>query len=66
MRAEDYELMHTLESDFWWFVGMRQITGSLLHRYLRTHPQEILDVGCGTGINLLSVAGLFRPDKMIG
>jgi hypothetical protein len=30
MNSEDYKLLHDLENDFWWFVGMRAITASLL------------------------------------
>jgi SAM-dependent methyltransferase len=66
MRKEDHDLMHMLESNFWWFVGMRQIKGALLSRHLSCAPQDILDVGCGTGINLLWMAQQFRPRRVIG
>ncbi len=66
MRKEDYDLMHVLESDFWWFVGMRRITGALLSRHLTAAPRDILDVGCGTGINLLWMVQQFRPERIIG
>jgi methylase of polypeptide subunit release factors len=66
MRKEDYYLMHLLESDYWWFVGMRRITRALLDRYVREAPKSILDVGCGTGINLLMLRGRFRPQRIVG
>lgn len=50
MQTEDYESLAQLEAQFWWFVGMRAITATLLdplHRELR--DRCILDAGCGTG-----------------
>ncbi len=43
--------MSDLEDKLWWFLGMRQISGALLERYLpaRGRERSILDVGCGTG-----------------
>ena len=50
MRAEDYEDLYELEEDFWWFVGMRKITATLLDPLCpRVQDRFILDVGCGTG-----------------
>ncbi len=66
MRQEDYDLMHTLEDDYWWFAGMRKITAALLSRYLERAPRDILDVGCGTGINLLWMSQQFRPERVMG
>jgi SAM-dependent methyltransferase len=58
--------MHALESDFWWFVGMRRITGALLRRHLSQAPNDVLDMGCGTGINLLWMSREMRPRRVIG
>jgi SAM-dependent methyltransferase len=66
MRKEDYDLMHALESDYWWFAGMREVTSALLSRYLASAPRDILDVGCGTGINLLWMTQQFRPERVVG
>ena len=50
MRSEDYEYLYALEEDFWWFVGMRKITATLLDPLCpRMQDRFILDVGCGTG-----------------
>ncbi|HEX4949491.1 MAG TPA: class I SAM-dependent methyltransferase, partial [Blastocatellia bacterium] len=53
MQTEDYQYLYDLEAQFWWFVGMRDITASLLDPYLpQTQDRVILDAGCGTGGNL--------------
>jgi SAM-dependent methyltransferase len=50
MKPQDYEYLYELEEDFWWFAGMREITGSLLNPILsRDADLRILDAGCGTG-----------------
>jgi len=54
MRAEDYNYLYELEDHFWWFPGMRAITGALLDQYCGAkYDRKILDAGCGTGSNLL-------------
>lgn len=54
MEIEDYQYLYELEDRFWWFAGMRAITGALLSQY---YPAEcdrtILDAGCGTGANVI-------------
>jgi SAM-dependent methyltransferase len=53
MQTEDYEYLHALEGNFWWFAGMREITAALLDQALpRSVNRRILDAGCGTGGNL--------------
>lgn len=53
MRTEDYQDLFELEEEFWWFVGMRQITGALLDAALPDEvSRTILDAGCGTGSNV--------------
>jgi len=49
MEQEEYQYLFDLEERLWWFVGMREITQSLLERFLpRERPLRILDAGCGT------------------
>ena len=57
MQTEDFIHLYELEERFWWFVGMRSITAALLDPLcLPTPAQMILDVGCGTGGNLVWLA----------
>lgn len=58
--------MHLLETDFWWFVGMRKVTEAFLLRCVTRAPRDVLDVGCGTGINLLWMSGRFKPGRIVG
>ena len=50
MEPEDFAYLFDLESDFWWFVGMRDITAAILDPICATPiDRQILDAGCGTG-----------------
>ena len=53
MRADDYADLYALEADLWWFQGMRAVTGSLLDPVCPPgRDRQVLDAGCGTGLNL--------------
>jgi ubiquinone/menaquinone biosynthesis C-methylase UbiE len=53
MHTEDYQDLYDLEANYWWFVGMRELTAVLLDPFLATpRDRTILDAGCGTGGNL--------------
>ncbi len=54
MREDYYSDYFEFEQNNWWFVSRRRILRALLKKYLKgTHePFQILDAGCGTGINL--------------
>ena len=53
MERSYYQEYFFFEQDNWWFVSRRRILMSLLRKHLpRGAPLEILDAGCGTGINL--------------
>ena len=52
MRVEEFEFLYRLEATYWWFVGMRRITDSLMSDKLAEENIRILDAGCGTGFNL--------------
>jgi ubiquinone/menaquinone biosynthesis C-methylase UbiE len=60
MELQEYKTMFSVEDQHWWYVGMQQITTSLLTHFFPHHPNlQILDAGCGTGaaINYLSSFG---------
>ena len=49
MQPQDYAYLYELEENYWWFVGMREITQALLDPILPNRPARVLDAGCGTG-----------------
>lgn len=61
MQAAQFHLHAEIEERHWWFVARRQILHSLIRRILPTMQDlTILDVGCGTGANLGSLAAEYR------
>src|SRR5262245_6262039 len=66
MQTEDYEYLYRLEEDFWWFAGMREITGVLLDPFLPPRDRVILDAGCGTGGNLEWLARYAANGRIVG
>jgi ubiquinone/menaquinone biosynthesis C-methylase UbiE len=52
MRAKDFEDLYSTEEKMWWFTGMREISAALLDDLLPQNTRNILDIGCGTGLNL--------------
>lgn len=59
MEPEAYAELERLETEHWWYRGMRAISAELL-RPLEPDaaPLRILDAGCGTGGNLRTLASM--------
>jgi SAM-dependent methyltransferase len=53
MKPEELHNIHAAEQQFWWYQGMRAITGALLAGARIPHGGVGLDAGCGTGFNAL-------------
>ncbi len=51
----EYEKMYQVESEHWWYRGLRCV---LLYWIEKFSPEEILDAGCGTGLNMLTLRSL--------
>jgi ubiquinone/menaquinone biosynthesis C-methylase UbiE len=52
MNAEDFRDLYRTEEKMWWFVGMRAISAALLDEFCPKNSESVLDIGCGTGLNL--------------
>jgi len=52
MEIAEYRKMYELEGKYWWWVGRRLIFRNILGKLNMGRTTVILDVGCGTGINL--------------
>ena len=50
----------------WWFAGMREISASVLDEFCRKDFENILDIGCGTGLNLEWLARYGKAEAIQG
>lgn len=59
MMEHTYPILYEVEQSHWWHVGRRRIIASLVEeicRQVKDRRPRILDVGCGTGANLLMLS----------
>jgi len=60
MNSEEYQKMYDLEDKYWWFVGRRKLLSSVFELYILDKRDLLFDLGCGTGLNLMSFANSCR------
>lgn len=59
MKEHTYPIMFRVEQSHWWYTGRRKILANFLEEICRRvtdRRPRILDVGCGTGANLLMLS----------
>lgn len=68
MNPEEYERMHALETDYWWFVGRRNLIARLLEAtrpFIKSQAPQLVDIGCGTGANLPMLREAVGPNGSV-
>lgn len=61
MTPEQFSLFAEIEEKHWWFVARRSITRRIVQRVAPPGTARvIIDVGCGTGANIASLASDYR------
>jgi SAM-dependent methyltransferase len=56
MMQHTYAILYDVEGSHWWYTGRRRIISSFVKEIcsrIKGRPPKILDVGCGTGANLV-------------
>ncbi len=61
MQSAQFQLHAEIEQRHWWFVARRRILRAIVEQLVPPSPEAtVIDVGCGTGANLASLAGDYR------
>jgi SAM-dependent methyltransferase len=67
MKHIEYDVMASLEDDYWWYRGLRTLTVDHLSRERgRGAARRIVDVGCGTGGCYRAIQRSFPGDTYVG
>jgi SAM-dependent methyltransferase len=59
MMEHTYPILYKVEESHWWHIGRRRIIASFVEqicREIKDRTPRILDVGCGTGANLMMLS----------
>ena len=61
MKTAHFEVVADVDLTHWWFLGRREIMRRVLSCVVPPSPETlVIDVGCGTGANIASLAGSYE------
>lgn len=61
MQPELFRIHAELEDRHWWFVGRRRIMQAVVRKLVAPNSgATVVDIGCGTGANIASLAGEYQ------
>jgi SAM-dependent methyltransferase len=61
MKQEQFDLHAAIEEQHWWFLARRRILRQIIQHVLPPNREtRIIDIGCGTGANIASLADSYR------
>ena len=61
MQSAQFQLHADIEERHWWFVARRRILRAIVEQLVPPSPEAtVIDIGCGTGANLASLADHYR------
>lgn len=66
MQTKDFADLYETEEKLWWFAGMREISAALLDEFCGRDSESVLDIGCGTGLNLKWLERYAKAEKIKG
>lgn len=67
MNPREYEIMRSLEEEYWWYRSLRTRVLEAATRKLADHPAPmVLDAGCGTGGTLGALRNTFPHASLSG
>src|ERR1700754_5131877 len=60
-----YEQMAELDQRHWWYRARREVLAALIRRFVQPPAEaQILELGCGTGHNLMMLGEVGRVDAL--
>ncbi len=66
MERHEYDTMARLEDTHWWYRNIRRLVSRTLDSECRGRRSRVLDVGCGTGGGIASIANRFPDSLLVG
>lgn len=63
--ADAFEKLASQEDNYWWFRSRNKIISWTVSKFL-SHPQNFLEIGCGTGYVMKAIRKIYPESKLYG